>query len=186
MGRRLSTTKTANVYYDLIYPKGSYVLHMLRWMMWDDKTGDQKFKAMMQDFVNTYRNQPATTEDFKAAVEKHMLPGMNLDGNGKMDWFFNEWVYGTALPKYTLDQSITTGADGGTVVKFKITQSGVDQNFKMLVPLYLELADGRIIRLGSGGIAGNNSMESSVPLGKMPAQPKRALINYYYDILSDD
>ena len=186
MGRRLSTTKTSNVYYDLIYPKGSYVLHMLRWMMWDNKTGDQKFKAMMQDFVNTYRNQPATTEHFKAAVEKHMLPNMNLDGNGKMDWFFNEWVYGTALPKYTLEQSIGTVADGGTVVKFKVTQSGVDQNFKMIVPLYLELSDGRIIRLGSGGIVGNNFIESTVPLGKMASPPKRALVNYYYDILSDD
>jgi aminopeptidase N len=159
---------------------------MLRWMMWDNNTGDQRFKTMMQDFVNTYRNQPATTEDFKATVEKHMLPGMNLDGNRKMDWFFNEWVYGTALPKYAIEHSFTTGPDGGTQLKFKVTQSNVDPNFKMIVPLYLELGDGRIIRLGSGGIVGNNSMESTVSLGKMQSPPKRALLNYYYDILSDD
>lgn len=53
----------------LIYPKGAYILHMVRMMMWDRKTGDHDFKELMQDFVKTYSGKAATTEDFKAMVE---------------------------------------------------------------------------------------------------------------------
>jgi hypothetical protein len=55
---------------------------MVRMMMWDRKTGDQNFKATMQDFVRTYAGRAATTEDFKAVVEKHMMPEMAAFGGG--------------------------------------------------------------------------------------------------------
>jgi len=40
---------------------------------------------------------------FWRIVEKHMTKEMDMDGNGKMNWFFNEWVYGTQIPNYKLD-----------------------------------------------------------------------------------
>src|SRR5205823_3420449 len=83
-GVRLISSKTGDAYRRLVYPKGAFVLHMLRMMMWDSKTQDQRFKEMMRDFVQTYANKVATTEDFKAAVEKHMTKEMDLDHNGKM------------------------------------------------------------------------------------------------------
>src|SRR5208282_4520043 len=93
MGYRANNSRTGyEITRRLIYPKGAYVLHMLRMMMYDNHTGDAEFKAMMQDFANTYRGKAATTEDFKAMVEKHMSQQMDLDGNHKMDWFFNEYV----------------------------------------------------------------------------------------------
>lgn len=101
-GYRLSTGRTGNVGPDIIYPKGAYILHMLRMMMWVPKEGDARFKTMLRDFITTHQNQPVMTEDFKAVVEKHMLPEMNLGGDGSMIWFFNQFVYGTALPTYGL------------------------------------------------------------------------------------
>src|SRR5438034_10677947 len=80
----------------LIYPRGAYILNMVRMMMWDRRTGDENFKTTMHDFVQTYTNRAASTEDFKAMVEKHMTQEMDLEGNHKMDWFFNEYVYGTS------------------------------------------------------------------------------------------
>jgi len=100
--------------------------------MWNSKTHDTEFKAMMQDFVKTYTNRPATTEDFKAVVEKHMTPAMDFSGNHTMDWYFNEYVYGTVLPTYKLDYSFDQAGDGYTM-NLKITQSGVDDNFTMPV-----------------------------------------------------
>src|SRR5207237_956170 len=94
-GFRLSNAKTQAAYQFLVYPKGAYILHMLRMMMYDQRAqnGDAKFQAMMQDFVKTHFNQDVSTEDLKQMVEKHMTPGMNLAGDGRMDWFFNEYVY---------------------------------------------------------------------------------------------
>jgi hypothetical protein len=184
-GYRLDNEKTGfNVYDMLVYSKGAYILHMIRMMMWDNKTRDQNFKQTMQDFVRTYGGRVATTEDFKATVEKHMTPEMNLAGNGKMDWFFNEYVYGTALPTYNFSSTFDKDSNGDVVFSFKVTQSGVDDNFRMLVPMYFEFSDGRIVRLGRVSPKGNNSVEGKVPLKGMKDPPKRALINYYDDVLA--
>ncbi|HZU21433.1 MAG TPA: M1 family aminopeptidase, partial [Terriglobales bacterium] len=185
LGYRLANQKFGNVTFDLIYPKGAYILHMLRQMMSDQKTGDRAFQAMMRDFTQTYTDRVATTEDFKAIVEKHMLPGMDVDGNHRMDWFFNEYVYGTALPSYSFDSSFDN-QNGTTVLKLKLTQANVTPEFKMLVPIYVEMADGRVFRLGTAKMIGNQTMEQSVPLGQLKQAPKRAMANYYYDVLATD
>ncbi len=187
MGYRLGNSKAGfNITRDLIYPKGAYILHMVRMMMWDRQTGDQNFKATMQDFVATYGGKAATTEDFKAMVEKHMTQAMDLAGNHRMDWFFNEYVYGTALPSYELNSSFDKDANGDIVFNFKVTQSGVDNNFRMLVPIYLELADGRTAYVGHMGLVGNSSAEQKVPLHGLKDSPKRAMVNYNHDVLASN
>ncbi len=185
LGYRANNTATGlNVTRSLIYPKGAYVLHMLRMMMFDRQTGDQQFKAMMQDFVKTYANKAASTEDFKAVVEKHMTRDMDVMGNHKMDWFFDEYVYGTALPNYKFDHSFENGPDGNQVLNFKITQSNVDDNFHMVVPIYLELANGNLVSLGRARLNGNTTIDQKVPLAGLKERPKRATINYFDDVLA--
>jgi hypothetical protein len=184
MGLRLSSQKTGwDIYQDLVYPKGAYILHMVRMMMWSPRDGDQRFIDTMHDFVSTYRLQAATTEDFKAIVEKHMSPGMDVQGNHRMDWFFNEYVYGTDLPTYHFESQVAQSGDAATI-HVKLMQSGVPPTFQMLVPLYLELADGRIARWVSATISGSSGFDQTVPLPKTPSPVKRALINYNYDVLS--
>jgi hypothetical protein len=185
MGYRASNSRTGfDTTRRLIYPKGAYILHMIRMMMHDTRTGDQHFKEMMQDFVKTYYGKAATTEDFQAMVEKHMTPAMDLTGNHKMDWFFDEYVYGTQLPAYRLDSSFDIGADGDVVLKFKATQSNVDDKFRMPVPLYLELADGNVVFLGRARMNGSTSVEQTVPLKGLKTRPKRAMLNYNDDVLA--
>jgi hypothetical protein len=187
MGYRASNSRTGfDITRRLIYPKGAYVLHMIRMMMWDRKTGDQNFKTAMQDFVKTYSGKAATTEDFKAMMEKHMTPEMDLEGNHRLDWFFNEYVYGTALPSYQMNANFDKDANGDVVFSFKVTQSGVDEKFRMLVPIYLELADGRTVNLGRANLTGNSSVEQKVPLKGLKDRPKRALVNYNDDVLASN
>ncbi len=187
MGYRADNSRTgSDVTRRLIYPKGAYFLHMIRMMMFDNKTGDQNFKTTMQDFVQTYSGKAATTEDFKAMVEKHMTPEMDLEGNHRMDWFFNEYVYGTALPSYKIDYNFNKDANGDVVFGLKVTQSGVDDKFRMLVPIYLELADGRIVNLGRARVFGSKAVEEKLPLKGLKDAPKRAFLNYYDDVLASN
>ncbi|MGA7446284.1 MAG: M1 family aminopeptidase [Terriglobales bacterium] len=187
MGYRADNSRTGtDVTRRLIYPKGAYVLHMIRMMMFDNKTGDQNFKTTMQDFVQTYSGKAATTEDFKAMVEKHMTPEMDLEGNHRMDWFFNEYVYGTALPSYKVDYNFNKDASGDVVFGLKVTQSGVDDKFRMLVPVYLELADGRIVNFGRARMFGSKVVDEKIPLKGLKDTPKRAFLNYYDDVLASN
>lgn len=185
MGYRLDNSRVGgSIAQALIYPKGAYILHMIRMMMWNNQGGDQNFKETMHDFTATYSGRAATTEDFKAVVEKHMTPEMQRIGDGKMDWFFDEYVYGTALPTYKLESSFEKGADGDVVFSFKVTQSDVNDKFRMIVPIYLELADGRTAFLGRVRLAGNNSTQGKVPLKGVKDAPRRAMLNYYDDVLA--
>jgi hypothetical protein len=184
MGYRLALSKTGtNVPRYLIYPKGAYILHMIRMMMWDRKEGDARFFAMMRDFADTYANKTASTEDFKAVVEKHMTPLMNMTQNHKLDWFFNEYVYGIGLPRYKFEYSFDPINAGKIKMHIRLTQSEVGKDFMMPVPMYLELANGTVLRIGAVNMNGNSTFEqdAELPLQQMP---KRAMINYYYDVLS--
>lgn len=129
--------------------------------------------------VEQYRNRNATTEDFERVVEKHMVPNMNAAGNGNMDWFFREWVYGTAVPKYRLEQTVTDQPEGKYLLKGSVTQSEVPDDFLMVVPLYLEF-DGGPVRVGSLRMSGNTSVPFQVML---PKKPKRVLLNAWHDVL---
>jgi hypothetical protein len=186
MGYRANNSRTGTgITRRLIYPKGAYVLHMIRMMMRDPRTGDQNFKETMQDFVNTYRGKSASTEDFKAIVEKHMTPDMDAGGDKKMDWFFNDYVYGTQLPAYKVDYAnFDIGPSGDVMLSLKITQSGVDDKFRMVVPVYLELEDGRMPFLGRVRLTGSSSFERKIPLKGLKTKPRRAVINYYDDVLA--
>jgi hypothetical protein len=183
MGARLSSARTGAAAGAVLYPKGAYILHMLRMMMWNRDAGDEAFKIMLRDFVATHRNQPVTTADFQAVVEKHMLPGMDLGGDGTMNWYFRQFVHGTALPGYRLQHTVSK-KDGQSMLSLKITQSNVNDGFVMPVPIYVEMENGRVVRLGSATLRGNTTIEQDVPLGQLPV--KRAMLNYYYDVLATE
>ena len=106
-----------------------------------------------------------------------MTPEMNLDNNGKMDWFFNQWVYGTQVPAYKLEYSVSS--DG--MLNGKLTQSGVSDDFRMIVPLYIDMGKGWA-KLGAARITGNNSIE--IKNIKLPAAPKRVAVCAMNDVLA--
>jgi Peptidase family M1 domain len=186
LGYRLSNAKSGfSIPRALIYPKGAYVLQMLRFMLRDERSKDPdvQFKALMHEFTRTYANRPASTEEFKAMVEKYMTPEMDIDGNHKMNWFFDEYIYGTDYPSYKFEHSFSTDANGDVVMNFKLAQSNVRDRFAMLVPIYLEFGNGRVMRLGSARLIGNNSVEQHIPLKGMKEKPRRAVAAYYDDVL---
>lgn len=183
MGHRISSSVTGpGSYQDLIYSKGALVLQMLRMQLMDPRNADSDhiFKDLMHDYCKTFDNQAASTEDFKAIVEKHMTRSMDLDGNHKMDWFFNQYVYGMGIPQYRLHTSLEATPDGKTHLTGELTRSGVPEPWKDSIPLYVHVGD-KTLRLGS--IAAAHSRE---PLDfVLPGKFDRVSINDYEDMLAD-
>jgi aminopeptidase N len=179
MGLRLISPRTESAYQNVTYPKGAYVLQMLRSMMYSTEDEDKAFMAMMHDFVETHRERPASTESFKAVAEKHITKLMDIQGNGRLDWFFNEWVYGTEVPRYHFEYQLTPAAGGKANLHMTITQGEVSDQFAMLVPVYADFGNG-MVRLGQAKVIGSSSRTIDVLL---PSQPKKVAINAYKDIL---
>jgi hypothetical protein len=183
MGLRLISPKSAEAYQGDTYAKGGYVLLMLRSMMYADEPGsgekDQRFIDMMHDFIASHHDSPASTESFKAIAEKHMTSAMDLQKNGRLDWFFNEWVYGTRVPRYRFKYEVLH-ADGGHVkVRAEITQSEVDDQFAMLVPVFGDFGAG-LRRLGQVLMVGNATRTITYDMDR---SPKKVVLNAYKDIL---
>jgi len=179
MGLRLISPRTENAYQNVVYPKGAYVLQMLRSMMYSPDDHDKAFIAMMHDFVERQKDKPASTESFKAVAEKHMSKIMDIAGNGKLDWFFNEWVYGTQVPRYHFEYQVSAADAGKTKLHLRITQSDVDEHFVMLVPIFADFGKG-MSRIGQVAIAGNSTRNADVLL---PEKPKKVALNAYKEIL---
>ena len=172
MGQRLDSEKTPAAYQYLIYAKGGLVLHMLRMMLYDyGRNDDSRFIAMMKDFVQTYYNRSASTEDFKAICDKHF----QMD----MGWFFRQWVYGTDLPKISVEYSFADDP-AGVVWKVDLKQQNVPEGFISVVPFVLRLK-------GGGGLTGRLSAQRSVLHSelKLKERPESVEINPLYGWLCE-
>ena len=179
LGLRLISPRTGNAYQNVTYPKGAYILAMLRSMMYDGQNHDKAFIDMMHDFVESHRERPASTEAFKAVAEKHMTKSMDLQGDGRLDWFFDEWVYGTQVPGYKFSYELSPGPDGKTKLHGSLVQSQVDESFAMLVPVFADFGKGMVM-VAQVPIRGDTSRTFDTTL---PVQPKKVAVNAYKEIL---
>ncbi len=134
LGPRLASDKTPFDYRILVYEKGAYVLHMLRMMLLDwEHDDDTRFRQLMRDFQLRHRGGAATTLDFVEAAERAF--------GTRLDWFFDQWVYGTAVPTYRPDLK-TRHTDSGWRLTGSVRQEDVPEGFRMPVPVRVRLTDG--------------------------------------------
>src|SRR5205823_3451057 len=131
------------------------------------------------DFRERHRDIPASTESFKAVAEKHMTKKMDLQQNGRLDWFFREWVWGTQVPRYNFKYDVQPAEGGKFKVHAEITQNEVDENFAMFVPIFADFGDG-MVRLSQVPIAGNSTRTINFVLDR---KPKKVALNAYKEIL---
>jgi aminopeptidase N len=172
LGTRLNSSKSSD-YFTLVYKKGAYVLHMLRNLMMDfDSRSDEKFKEMMRDFVQIHRGTNASTEGFKATVEKHM--------GEDMGWFFDQWVYGIDIPRYVFSYS-TEKVGGKYVVNCEVTQENVPEDFKMWVPVLLDFGRDMyaVLRLEI------DKPHNKYQLPKAPLEPREVILNPFHAVLCE-
>jgi len=81
--------------------KGAMILHMLRWVL-----GEDKFNKAMREFATQYAGKSATTDDFREVAEKNY--------GEQLTWFFSQWLDSTGAPEFKL--KYTTYRLGGAAV----------------------------------------------------------------------
>jgi hypothetical protein len=181
MGDRTSSSIAPGDTATIIYNKGGYVLTMLRMMMADPTKPDPdlRFEAMMHDFCKTFDNKAASTEDFKVIAEKYMTAGMDLEHNHKLNWFFNQYVYGTGIPHYDFHYDVKS-ANGQWTLTGSLTRSGVADTWMDMVPVFVE-RDGKLTRLGLINATGPNT-----PINvNLPFNPGKVQINVNEELLAE-
>jgi hypothetical protein len=150
LGFRLNSSVNPIGYEEIIYAKATWVFHMLHMMLRDpqSKDPDARFVALLRGLAESHSDAALTTGDLQSAVEKVMLPTMDLEGGHSMDWFFDQYVRGTGIPQYKVDFTVQHAAGEQFVVKGALHQSNVPADFLARVPLYVTYLGGKPILLG--------------------------------------
>ena len=116
-----------------VYDKGGWVQHMLRHVV-----GDANFFNAMRDWYVSHDNGSANTAQYQATQE--------IRYGATLDWFFQEWVYGTGQPSYEYGWTSADLGNGSyrTYVRVRQTQAGAA--FRMPVDLTLITAGGPVVQ----------------------------------------
>jgi hypothetical protein len=174
IGYRNATPAVRRGYDIIVYEKGAWVFHMLRILMLDLSTmKEDRFTETMRDYYASFRGKAAATEDFQRVVEEHV--------GFPMDWFFDEWVKGTAIPTYHVAWT-SQAADGGKyAIRLRVTPEHVPADFRMPVLVSVDLGNNRIahFRVDVRG----DQKEYTSPL--LPGEPKALKFNDLNSVLAD-
>jgi hypothetical protein len=180
LGNRLTSSKSPEGFEQVIYAKGSWVIHMLREMLRQPgaKDPDARFVALLHTLAGKYAYRALSSADLQREIEAVMTPAMDLDGGRSMEWFFEDWVRGTGVPHYRVEFSVHH-SEKGVVVRGKLFQHGVPRSFVAPVPLYGSGLAGRPTLLGTVIAAGPETVFHFTT----QAAPSKVLIDPHMTLL---
>lgn len=106
------------------YPKGGWVLHMLRGLL-----GDDAFFAGIRTYYDRHVHQAVLTEDFQAAMEDA--------SREDLDWFFTQWLHRPGFPVFEVDERWVPGEGDGGHAEVVVRQVQRESWPRFRVPLEL-------------------------------------------------
>ena len=135
-GRRLEGSNNPAAATAVMYGKGSWVMHMLR-----RRLGDDRFLKALAEVRRRYEWKPIDTDDFRLLCAE-FLPSGSTDP--KLENFFDQWVYGTGVPTLKMTFSVK-GRPGAYKLTGTVTQADVPDDFSIAVPIEVQTAAGKRI-----------------------------------------
>jgi hypothetical protein len=159
LGGRLESSLSPRSWSHIVYGKGSWIIHMLRRRM-----GDARFYEMLAEFRRRYELKSVTTEQFRALAAR-FLPPRSEDSD--LSAFFDQFVYDTGIPALKLKWSVK-GKGKAMRVEGAVTQTDVDKEFTVPVPVEIQLSRGKsVTRIISTGA---EPATFSVPVAAAPVK----------------
>ena len=135
-GRRLESSNNPAAATAVMYGKGSWILHMLRRRM-----GDERFLKALAEVRRRYEWKALDTDDFRLLCAE-FLPSGSTDP--KLENFFDQWVYGTGVPSLKMTFSVK-GRPGAYKLTGTVTQTDVPDDFSIAVPVEIHTSPGKRI-----------------------------------------
>jgi hypothetical protein len=136
LGMRLESSLEPRAWRAITYGKGSWILHMLRRRM-----GDERFLSMLAEIMKRYGHSEISTEQFRMLAAEFLPPKSD---DPHLETFFDQWVYGTGIPLLKLAYTLK-GKAGAWRLAGAVTQADVPDDFEALAPVEIQLPRGQTI-----------------------------------------
>jgi len=168
LGPRLETAQSPFAWQFITYGKGSWILHMLR-----SRIGDQRFIAMLGEIRRRYEWKAISTEQFRELAAEFLPPKSH---DPKLESFFEQWVYGTGIPTLKLTYTVR-GKAPNLKLTGTISQTEVEDDFSAEVPVEIQFANRRQVTWVE---TANEPVTFTVTV---PEAPVRVALDPGFDIL---
>ena len=112
-----------DVFDQVSYPKGGRILNMLR-----NYVGDSAFWKSLNLYLTTYKFKSAEAQELRLAFEE--VTGEDLN------WFWNQWYYGSGHPKLTIDYVYNDAAGKVQVIVNQTQESGKIFRLPVAIDVY--------------------------------------------------
>jgi Peptidase family M1 domain len=158
LGQRLSCSQFPHGYVAISYGRGTWLFHMLRTMMRDAESDRAKreqasdpenepFMRALRRMRDRYEGKSITTREMLQVFQEELPQSLRYEGRKSLDWFYDGWVNGTAIPRFELRGVKYTDKDAGTTVVGMILQKDAPKDLVTPVPLYASRG-GKLVFLG--------------------------------------
>jgi hypothetical protein len=148
LGFRLSSSRYPGAYEPICYGRGTWLFHMLRTMMRDgqEKAGaqpplaDEPFIRALRKLRRDYADKSINSATLMNVFESELPESLSYEGHKSLDWFYEGWVNGKAIPGFALHDVKFTERGKITVVSGTITQNNAPDTLVTSVPIYANVA----------------------------------------------
>lgn len=191
-GTRLNCSHFPEGYEAISYGRGTWLFHMLRYMLRDatrkssgrsaelsDVQADASFLGALNKARERFQERAINTRELLQVFEEELPPSLRYEGRKSLDWFYEGWINGTALPHLKLQSVKYLPKPGSAVVTGTILQEDAPKELVTVVPVYAVLA-GKNVLLGQVFADGP---ETSFRLAA-PAGTRKVVLDPYETLLT--
>ena len=148
LGFRLSSSQFPGAYQPICYGRGTWMLHMLRTMMRDGqskgssgaissrKMEDEPFLRALRKLRKDYEDKAVSTAELMHVFESELPPTLWYEGHKSLDWFYEGWINGTAIPAFNVRDVKFTEKGKTTLVTGTLFQEQAPDTLVTAVPIY--------------------------------------------------
>jgi hypothetical protein len=157
------------------------MFHMLRTMLRDAElkdaktdqraakraaTGDEPFFRVLRKLRQRYEGKYINNRIVQQVFEEEVPESLRFDGRKSLDWFFDEWINGTAIPKLETSNIKLTKTATGSVVTGKLIQKEAPPELVTSIPIYGVASGKNYVFLGRVFVDGPEStFRITAPVG---------------------
>lgn len=215
LGPRLNSSQFPSAYDDIVYGRGTWLIHMLREMFRDagqtrgaaitraasgkkarrgsatkENIGpaaklsgsdpDAAFFSVLRGIQGKFRGALISNSDLKAAFEAALPLSLRFEGKKSLDWFFDGWVDGAAIPKYELEDVTIKAGGAGSVAVATLHQKDAPESLVTSVPIYASTGPGAPVFVERVFADGE---ETAIKLN-VPRGTKSLVVDPYHTVLT--
>jgi hypothetical protein len=198
LGQRLNSSHFPEGYEVIAYGRGTWLIHMLREMLRDagrsetapvaratrarsSGPSDDLFYSVLRQLQTRFANKSVSTRDLQQALEEVLPRSLYFENHKSLDWFFEGWVNGTALPTYQLQDVKIMPRAGKFAASATLLQKNAPDSLITPVPIYAAMPDGSMRFLARVFADGpETTVKLMVPAGtkKLVIDPEQTLLTH--------